>query len=256
MQLFIMLLGLHISQKTIIFRTRIHRDTFFYIELYKLLLSAEWSDFLNLSILFSFILLGLTLAAPIGPVNSTRLNKGIKNGFWHAWIVGVGSMIADGLFMLLVYLGLVHFLEVPIIQIFLWLFGAFVLIYSGVEGILGINSITLADSRGKDSLFKCFLTGFIMSITSPLSILFWLGIYGSVLAKTAQINGTEALLIYSSMIFLGLILWDILVAALTSSFRRFLNISSLRYISIISGVSLVGFGLYFGYQGINALFGN
>ena len=29
-----------------------------------------------------------------------------------------------------------------------------------------------------------------MSITSPLSILFWLGIYGSVLAKTVQVNGT------------------------------------------------------------------
>ena len=71
-------------------------------------------------------------------------------------------------------------------------------------------------------------------------MLFWLGIYGSVLAKTAQVNGTEPLLMYSSMIFLGLTLWDILVAALTNGLRRFLNISSLRFISIISGVSLVG----------------
>ena len=103
-----------------------------------------------MSILISYILLGFTLAAPIGPVNSARLDKGIKNGFWHAWMVGVGSMIADGLFMLMVYLGMVHFLEVPIIQIFLWLFGAFILIYTGVEGIAGVNSLTLADSRGKE----------------------------------------------------------------------------------------------------------
>src|SRR3954469_285371 len=209
-----------------------------------------------MNILFSYILLGFTLAAPIGPVNSARLDKGIKNGFWHAWIVGAGSMIADGLFMLLVYLGMVHFLQIPMIQIFLWLFGAFILIYSGVEGLAGLNSITLADSRGKDSLFKCFLTGFIMSITSPLSILFWLGIYGSILAKTAQVNGTGMLLVYSGMIFLGLTLWDILIAALTTGFRRFLNMASLRFITIFSGVSLIGFGLYFGYQGIAALFGN
>ena len=39
------------------------------------------------------------------------LDKGIKNGFWHAWIVGAGSMIADGLFILMVYLGMVHFLR-------------------------------------------------------------------------------------------------------------------------------------------------
>src|SRR3954452_24389400 len=162
-------------------------------------------------------------------------------------------MIADGFFMLMVYLGMVHFLEVPIIQIFLWLFGGFILIYSGVEGIIGVNSLTLNESRGKDSLFKCFLIGFVMSITSPLSILFWLGIYGSVLAKTAQTNGTDSLIIYSSMIVLGLTFWDIFVAALTTSFRKLLTIRSLIVISIISGVSLIGFGLYFGYQGVNAL---
>ena len=103
-------------------------------------------------------------------------------------------------------------------------------------------------------LIKCFVIGFIMSITSPLSILFWLGIYGSILAKTAQVNGTGMLLVYSSMIFLGLTLWDILVAGLTTGLRRFLTLASLRMISIFSGISLIGFGLYFGYQGINALF--
>ena len=198
---------------------------------------------MSISILLSYILFGFTLAAPIGPVNSARLDKGIKNGFWHAWIVGAGSMIADGLFMLMVYLGMVYFLEVPIIQIFLWLFGGFILIYSGIEALANMNCLTLTDNRGKDSLFKCFVIGFIMSITSPLSILFWLGIYGSILAKMAQVNGTGMLLMYSSMIFLGLTLWDILVAGLTTGLRRFLTIASLKMISIFSGVSLIGFGL-------------
>ncbi len=210
---------------------------------------------LSVSILISYIFLGLSLAAPIGPVNSVRLDKGIKNGFWHAWIVGAGSMIADGFFMLLVYLGMVHFLEIPIVQIFLWLFGGFILIYSGIESIVGSNKVQLTVTRKKDSLIKCFLTGFIMSITSPLSILFWLGIYGSVLAKTAQMNGTSQLLVYSCMIFVGLTLWDLFVAALTTGFRKYLNDGSLKVISIISGLSLLGFGGYFAYQGILALFG-
>jgi threonine/homoserine/homoserine lactone efflux protein len=214
---------------------------------------VEWL-FLNASILISYIILGLTLAAPIGPVNSARLDKGIKNGFWHAWVVGVGSMMADGIFMLVVYLGLVKFLDIPIVQIFLWLFGGFVLLYSGFESILKANIISLNYSRKKESLLKCFFTGFIMSITSPLSILFWLGIYGSVLAKTATSFGSEQLIIYSSMIFLGLTIWDVFVASLTTGFRRFLTPKSLMAISVLSGVSLICFGLYFGYQGIIALF--
>lgn len=211
---------------------------------------------LNISVhlLISYIFLGITLAAPIGPVNSARLDKGIKNGFWHAWIVGTGSMIADGIFMIMIYLGLVNFLDIPIIQIFLWLFGGFVLIYSGVESILGANKFSFDNRRQKDSLLRCFLTGFIMSITSPLSILFWLGIYGSILAKTASSYGTGHLLIYSSMIFLGLAIWDILVASLTSGLRNYLNYKSLIFVSVLSGISLVGFGLYFGFQGIQALF--
>jgi threonine/homoserine/homoserine lactone efflux protein len=208
---------------------------------------------MNVGMLVSYIFLGLTLAAPIGPVNAARLDKGIKNGFWHAWVVGVGSMIADGIFMLLVFLGIVKFIEIPIVQIFLWLFGGFILLYSGVEGILKANIIVLNNTRNKESLFKSFITGFVMSITSPMSILFWLGIYGSVLAKTVTTYDSSLLLIYSSMIFVGLALWDLFVASLTTSFRKFLNPKSLMTISILSGASLIGFGLYFTYQGIQAL---
>ena len=211
--------------------------------------------YLSISILVGYIFLGLSLAAPIGPVNSARLDKGIKNGFWHAWIVGAGSMIADAIFMLFVYLGMVNFLDIPFVQIFLWLFGGFILLYSGFESILGVNRVNLTYSRKKDSLSKCFFTGFMMSITSPLSILFWLGIHGSVLAKTAQESGTSQLLIYSCMIFVGLTIWDIFVAGLTTGFRKLLNDTSLKIISIISGLSLLGFGGYFGYQGLKALIG-
>ena len=204
--------------------------------------------------MFSYFLLGITLAAPIGPVNSARIDKGIKNGFFHAWVVGIGSMIADGIFMLLVYLGLVQFITIPYVQIFLWLFGGFVLIYTGIESIMRVNKLSLDDYRTQESLSKSFLTGFIMSITSPLSILFWIGIYGSVLAKTVSTTGTGSLIVYSSMIFLGLTFWDVSVAFLTTGFRRFLNDKSLKSISAISGLSLLGFGAYFSYQGIHALF--
>ena len=164
-------------------------------------------------------------------------------------------MLADGIFMLMVYLGFVHFIEIPVVQIFLWLFGGFVLIYSGVEGIAKTGTITLSDIRQKESVMKSFGVGFLMSITSPLSILFWIGIYGSVLAKTAAATEAADLLLYSSMIFLGLTCWDVFVAMLATGFRRYLNDRSLKVISIISGLSLLGFGGYFGYQGLKALMG-
>lgn len=205
-------------------------------------------------IYLSYIILGLTLAAPIGPVNAARLDKGLKNGFWHAWAVGAGSMVADAVFMLSVYLGVVQFLDQPIIQIFLWLFGGFVLIYSGIESIATANRFHFHYQRKNESIFRCFSVGFVMSISSPLSILFWLGIYGSVLAKTAANYGKTDLLIFSSMIFLGLAIWDVFVALVTSVFRKYVSLKYIIATSIISGLSLVGFGLYFAYQGLTTLF--
>lgn len=211
--------------------------------------------FLSGNIYLTYLLLGLSLAAPIGPVNTARLDKGIKNGFWHAWCVGFGALTVDAFFMLLVYVGVVKFLDIPIVQSFLWLFGAFVMIYSGIEGVCVTKKLSINAQGPKDSLIKCYLTGFIIAITNPLSIMFWLGIYGSVLAKTATTYGTSSLLLYTSMIFLGLACWDIFVGCLTTIFRTYLNDISIRAISIISGVSLIGFGCYFGYQGLAVLIG-
>ncbi len=85
-----------------------------------------------MAIFFSYILLGLSLSAPVGPINAAQLDKGIRFGFMNAWLVGIGGMIADALFMLLIYYGVAQFLDTPLIKTFLWLFGFFVLCYTGV----------------------------------------------------------------------------------------------------------------------------
>ncbi|MGM2834842.1 LysE family transporter, partial [Bacillus cereus group sp. Bce025] len=44
------------------------------------------------------IVLGISLAAPVGPINIEMLKRGIERGFWDAWVVGIGGMTADILF--------------------------------------------------------------------------------------------------------------------------------------------------------------
>jgi threonine/homoserine/homoserine lactone efflux protein len=157
--------------------------------------------------------------------------------------------------MLLVYFGMIHLLDAPFIQAFLWLFGFFVLVYTGVESIKNSGDIATAEMRGSEaSLFKSFLSGFLMSLFNPLSILFWLGIYGSVLAKTANEYPMQQLLIYSGAIVLGILLWDVFMAAASSIFRKLLTERVLRAISILSGLSLIVFGFYFGVQAARMLF--
>lgn len=209
-----------------------------------------------MGIFLGYIFLGLTLAAPIGPVNAAQLDKGIKNGFLHSWLVGFGAMLADIIYMMAVFLGVVQFLEVPVVKTFLWSFGFFVLIYTGIESIQGAGKIETATRNKSESAFKSFIYGFFISISNPLTILFWLGIFGSILAKTASQYDQLHLLTYSSAIIIGLLIWDVTMAGIASSFRRFLSGKILAGISIFSGISLIGFGIYFGYEAVQLLFFN
>ncbi len=193
------------------------------------------------------------MAASMRTINTVRLNKGFSNGFWYVLLVGLGCMIADIFYMLVVYIGIVQFLNSTTLQLFLWLFGGFLLIYTGMKKILTANKIHLFPTKRINSLKKCVMTGFIISISSPLSILFWLGIYGSILAKTALTYGTDELLLYSSMIFVGLGIWNLFIATLTSGFRISLNFKMIILISIVSGMSLIGIGVYLGFEGLLTL---
>lgn len=203
---------------------------------------------------FGYILLGISLSAPVGPINAAQLNKGMHHGFIHAWLVGLGGMIGDLIFMLLIYFGVAPFLTTPVMKTFLWLFGFFILVYTGIESITRAKK-TLRSDRAirQTSKLKSFRTGFLLAISNPLNIIFWLGIYGAVLAKTSDLYSNYQLLLYSSGIFLGIFAWDMFMAGVASSFRRFFHERIQYFITIGAGWLLIGFGLYFGYEAVRLI---
>ncbi|MGG4480495.1 LysE family transporter [Paenibacillus illinoisensis] len=201
--------------------------------------------------ILGYIFLGISLSAPIGPINAAQLDKGVRGGFMPAWFVGLGAIAADIIYMLLVYFGIIHLLDLPFVKAFLWLFGFFVL----VESIKNAGTLSQSNMRGDEAaLSKSFMNGFLMSLFNPLSIMFWLGIYGSILAKAVNDSSVEQTLINSGAVILGILIWDMFMAAAASLFRKYLTLGVLKGISIISGLSLVGFGCYFGVKAVQFLF--
>ena len=69
--------------------------------------------------IFSYILLGISLSAPVGPINVAQINKGIKMVL-SAWLVGVGRCqrcCND----VLIYFGISTYLTTPIAQLCIWI---------------------------------------------------------------------------------------------------------------------------------------
>ncbi len=168
----------------------------------------------------------------------------------------LGATVADALYMATVYLGLSQFLMYEGVKVFLWLFGCFVLIYTGIETLIKTTSKNdeLIPARKLETPLQSFSSGFLISIANPLTVLFWLGIYGSILAKTISVYEPSQIFIYSSAIFLGIIAWDLFMATVSSSAKLFMKERTKNGISIVSALCLIGFGIYFGYHGFEMLF--
>lgn len=205
--------------------------------------------------IFTYFFLGVSLAAPIGPVKATLLNTGLKSGFFHAWYFGLGALATDILYMLMVYFGLVQFIDSPLMKIILWSFGCFVLTYTGIENLLTIKKVEL-DLKFKKTtrLRHSILSGFFMALLNPLTILFWLGIYGSILAGSSETLTGYQVIFYSMAILVGISIVDITMATISSGARKFLTSTLLKTISILSSIAMIGFGIYFGIQAFHALF--
>ena len=207
-----------------------------------------------MSTFLSYILLGLSLSAPIGPVNAAQLDKGIRFGFWNAWLLGLGAMAADAAFMLVIYFGFAHFLQTPFMKAFLWTFGCFVLIYTGLEGFQKAKTVKASKQAVKEPPLKSFTQGFFLTLSNPISILFWLGIYGSILAQATATTNAAAIVLNTIAIFLGILVWDFTMAAVASTFQKIARSNILMLISRAAGLCLIGFGLYLGFQAFKLLF--
>lgn len=163
-------------------------------------------------------------------------------------------MSADIVLMLLIYFGVSTYLTTPMAQLIMWIFGFLILVYLGYESIRdAFKEVTISDEVEKETKSKSFISGFLIAISNPLNIIFWIGIYGSVLTTTLNTIGTGQALLYSSAIFVGIAAWDLTVATSVNFGRKFANQRFLKWLSVIAGLVLIGFGVSFGYRAIKSL---
>lgn len=156
--------------------------------------------------------------------------------------------------MFLVYLGIGRFIEYPFIKSILWSFGCFVLLYTGIENLLTMHKVKLnSNFKRIIRLRHSFISGFLIALLNPLTILFWLGIYGSVLVGGSNLNTFE-IGMYSVCILLGILLVDFIMASISSGSRKILSSNFLNVVSAVSSISMIGFGIHFGILAYKSLF--
>jgi len=94
------------------------------------------------------------------------------------------------------------------------------------------------------------LVGYLVNISNPIAIVWWLGVFGSLLGTAANGATKTSALLSSSTILIGILLWHSTVSLLTQWGKRILNEKTAKYIAGIAGLALVLFGLRFAYYAV------
>ena len=128
------------------------------------------------------VALGLSLAAPPGPMNAIIAEESVLRGWGSGFRAGLGAMSADACFLVLALLGVVTVVrDVPALQRVLFGFGGLLMLYFAYGAATDANAAfggeAAADGSGdvadaEDS--KGFRKAFVLALTNPYQILWWL----------------------------------------------------------------------------------
>ncbi|WP_226537244.1 LysE family transporter [Fictibacillus halophilus] len=201
------------------------------------------SEFWVLS--FQFMMLGISLAVPVGPIKLEMIKRGLSGGFWPSWLVGLGAVSADFIFMLIIFLGLSPFLQNNFVQIAMLVTGIIMLMFLGISTIRKAWSEKRLHSMNEEKPeHKPYWTGFVLALMNPFNFLFWFGIYGGTLQNIPIGSAWWVNALLSLFIIAGIILWNINVAFTLHFFRTFINDITIRVMTGLAGAGLLGFACH------------
>lgn len=188
---------------------------------------------------------GLILQAAVGPVSLFIFQTAAASGIWSAEGAVLGVTLADLVCVAAAIWGVGTLLDRSKTgKMYLKYFGAIVLWIFGAAAILGafgINLIPGFDISAEHTADSAFVYCFILAISSPLTIVFWAGIFS---AKLTEDNMSKRdIHIYGlGAIFSTLVCMNIVAAAgtLTSSF---LPDAAIKGMNMVVGAVLILFGV-------------
>ncbi|MGI5840274.1 MAG: LysE family translocator [bacterium] len=209
------------------------------------------------------MVIGLSVAAPVGPTSIELIKRGLRSGFGDAWMVGLGAATADAAYLILATLGVAPLItKFPAVKLAMWLFGFLVLGYLGWSGIKDFRRGSAPDLETGGAARtdrSSYLFGLAITLTNPMTIALWLSIAGGVLS-TGVAGGAGSGAGASAAAFvagaaLGGVGWFTFLAYLASLGRKYLKPGMFRYIAGIAGVILLLFAARFGFRAMTDIAG-
>ena len=192
---------------------------------------------------------GVALAAPIGPINIEIIRRGIRDGFLHGWLVGLGALSADTVYAMVIVSGLASFAGNEQVRLVLYVAGGAMLTWVGwasvktaLRGIEG-HADNVPKPRGRS-----YLTGLLMAAFNPMGIVYWLTVGAGLAADAVSRVGESGAPILVIGVMVGILLWVSTLSVIAQVSRRFVTGRGMRWVTGVSGAIIIAFGIFFFVQ--------
>ncbi len=195
-------------------------------------------------LILSGLVIGVAVAAPIGPVNLICIRRTLKYGMLNGFVSGAGAAVGDGVFAIIAAFG------VTAVITLIAAYSGWLQLVGGVF-LLGLGVRTWFDHPHLDDklpdgslgdLLPVISVTFFLTITNPATMLGFIAIFGGVADFTI---GTEnymraSLLVVS--VIAGSVLWWAAITGFVSLFRDKMTDNGLKILNKVSAVIIVLFG--------------
>lgn len=191
------------------------------------------------------MLIGFAIAAPVGPIGLLCIQRTLARGRWSGVLSGLGAASADAVYGCIAGFGLASLADWLLAwQTELRLIGGLFLLYLAWRTWRILPATEQARVNPTHvGLLGDYLSTLALTLTNPVTILAFLGIFAGLGLAGGSSNFAMASVLVLG-VFTGSLLWWLLLAGGVGLLRGRLTSTRLRGVNRASGILIAGFGVW------------
>jgi threonine/homoserine/homoserine lactone efflux protein len=192
------------------------------------------------------IAIGLSVTAPLGPVNIIVIRNAIRRSFLVAFLVGLGAVLADSVYAIAAAYGVGSIASFiigyarPLMAV-----GGLLLVFMGVRlarSHIGLGALQLQEPPRKRLVAGKMLTAFTLTLTNPGVFFGFIAIFGTMNAVLRlDENANRPPTVVAGVAFGGA-LWWLFLSFVVSRFKTRISERTFDLINRWTGVLIAAFG--------------
>ena len=188
------------------------------------------------NILWKGFIIGVIVSAPLGPVGVLCIQRTLNKGRWYGFVTGVGASLSDICYALITGYGMSFVFDYVNKNIFyLQLFGSILLLAFGIYTFRSNPVQSLRPvSTSKGTYFHNFITAFFVTLSNPLIILLFVGLFARFAFISPGVLLFEAVTGYLA-IALGALSWWFGITYFVNKVRTRFNLRGIWILNRVIG---------------------